>query len=701
MFAIGRARGHYRGWDEGVCRRANEGAGMRLGGKRCLICDCEGTMRLDAAALAGALGSATAPVVHHQLCRAQIESVRAAAAGGEPLLIGCTQEAPVFEEALEVAGQAPATFVNIRERAGWSEEGGEAGPKIAALLAEAAIEVPVAPTLTLASEGRCLVVGRGEVALDAAQRLASRLAVTLLLVADADLLPPRVTGFPIFRGQVRAATGHLGAFAVEIEGLAPAVPSSRRRLAFGPALEARGRLEADLVLDLGGGQPWFSAHAKRDGYLRADPGDPVGVEKALLEATGLVGEFEKPRYVAFHAELCAHARSRRTGCTRCLEQCPTGAIAPAGDHVGIDPHVCAGCGACAGVCPTGAATYAVPPAGTLIQRLRTLLGTYHEAGGKGPVLLMHEERHGGELVDAMARLGRGLPARVLPFAVTEIAQLGLETLAAAFAYGAEQVLVLAPPGKAGEIGGLEATVGYVQALLGGLGHGAERLRLLLEDDPEALEAALWGLPRLAAMPAGDFLPMGGKRELMRLALDQLHRAAPVAAEVVPMPAGAPFGTLVVDVEGCTLCLACVGACPTGALLDNPDKPMLRFLEEACVQCGLCRSTCPERVIRLEPRLAFGAEARTPRTIKEEEPALCLRCGKPFGTKASIERVVQKLAGRSWMFQTEAQIALMRMCDDCRVRSQLEAGDNPLAFGERPKPRTSEDYLREREPEGTA
>ena len=107
----------------------------------------------------------------------------------------------------------------------------------------------------------------------------------------------------------------------------------------------------------------------------------------------------------------------------------------------------------------------------------------------------------------------------------------------------------------------------------------------------------------------------------------------------PLPEGAPFGSLEVDVAGCTLCLACVGACPTGALLDNPDQPMLRFVEDACVQCGLCRSTCPEQVIRLEPRLDFTPAARMPRVIKEEEPAQCTRCGKAFGTRSSIERIV--------------------------------------------------------------
>jgi ferredoxin len=180
-----------------------------------------------------------------------------------------------------------------------------------------------------------------------------------------------------------------------------------------------------------------------------------------------------------------------------------------------------------------------------------------------------------------------------------------------------------------------------------------------------------------------------------LALQELHAAAPIQVDEIALPAGAPFGRVVVDVPGCTLCLACVGACPTGALVDNPERPELRFIEDACVQCGLCRSTCPENVISLEPRLNFADEARQPLVIKQEEPFECIRCGKPFGTRSSIEKIVEKLSAKHWMYQDSAAVDRLRMCDDCRVVVQFEAKDNPFAAAPRPRPRTTDDYLRER------
>jgi ferredoxin len=661
---------------------------------RILICSCEDTMPLDGAAVKRACRGAEV-LSAHQLCRAELDKFRAAAAGEVPLIVACTQEAPLFAE---VAGDTDVTYANIRETAGWSKDAQAAGPKMAALLAVAAEPTPGPAFVSLTSEGVILIYGCDEQAIAAGDLLKAHLDVTVLIKPPVAVAPQRVTDFPVVTGRICAAKGYLGAFELTVDGYAQPAPSSREVLRFGaPRDGAVSR--CDLVLDISGGAPLFTAADLRDGYLRADPGDPAAVLTAVLKARDLVGSFDKPRYVAFTDDLCAHSRSNIVGCTRCLDLCPTGAITPAGNHVAIDAYVCAGCGQCAAVCPTGAAAYALPPADVLMRKLRTLLTAYRDAGGREPpIVLIHDEAHGVPLIDALARFGDGLPANVLPVAVNEVTQVGLEAIAAAFAYGASAVRFLLRAKPRHDTSGLAKTLALAQPILAGLGFGRERAATIETDDPDALGEALRAIePADGAPRSASFLPVGGKRDVMRLALRELQRAAPAPVDVIALPAGAPFGAVEINVEGCTLCLACVAACPTGALGDNPERPMLRFSEDACVQCGLCKATCPEKVITLRPQLDFRAVTASARVLKEEEPFHCIRCNKPFGVKSTIERVLAKLEGKHWMFQNSAQrLDLIKMCEDCRVAAIAEQEFDPYAAPARPKARTTEDYLRERE-----
>lgn len=672
---------------------------MRLGAKRLLVCDCESTMPLDGDKLTKAcqaVGGEGDLQLNTQLCRSQLGTFQQAILGQDPILVACTQEAPLFEEvAAEDNPQAQVGFLNIRETAGWSEDAGAATPKIAALLAEAALELEPAPTVSFESEGTCLIYGRDSSALEAAQQLKAKLDVTLLLLPEAEaVVPPRVMDVPVFRGRITSAKGHLGAFAINVDGYAAARPSSRLELTFDLPRD-NAYSECDLILDLTGGAPLFTGHDRRDGYLRPDPGNPAAVQKAIFEIGDLTGEFEKPRYVKYDANICAHSRSRKTGCTRCLDVCPTGAITPAGDQVEIDPHVCGGCGMCASVCPTGAATYQLPAGNALFERLRSLLEAYHKAGGSDAVLLLHDGRHGEEMISLMARGGRGLPPHVIPFPLNEVTLIGFDFLSMAFAYGATQVALLVGPDKQGELEGLAGQIALAETVMEGLGHGGGRVTLLDELDPDAVEERLWALQSRSRPEPGSFLPMGGKRTRTMLALRHLHGTAPEPQDLLPLPKGAPFGRVKVDTDGCTLCLACVSACPTGAMQDDPDRPWLGFNEEACVQCGLCANTCPESVITLEPRLNFTEEARSAVKLNEAEPFNCIRCGKPFGVKNTIERIADQLGGKHWMFESNDAVERIMMCDDCRVVVHFEQ-PNPMAGPSRPITRTTDDYLRERE-----
>ena len=651
-------------------------------------------MPLDGAAVKRGCRGANV-LTARQLCRAELEKFRAAAAGEAPLIVGCTQEAPLFSE-LAQAGSADISYVNIRETAGWSKDADAAGPKMAALLAAAAEPAPDISFVSFNSEGVILIYGRDEQAIEAGNLLKDHLDVTVLIRPPAEVAPPRVTDFPVVKGAIRSATGHLGAFELTVDGYAQPAPSSRGTLSFAaPRDGAVSR--CDLMLDISGGAPLFTASDLRDGYLRADPADPAAVLKAVLRARDLVGSFDKPRYVAFTADLCAHSRSNIVGCTRCLDLCPTGAIAPAGDHVAIDAYVCAGCGQCAAVCPTGAAAYALPPADALMRKLRAQLTAYREAGGRRPLVLIHDDAHGVPLIDALARFGDGLPANVLPVAVNEVTQVGLEVIAAAFAYGASAVRFLLRAKPRHDIAGLAKTLALAEPILLGLGFGNGRVATIETDDPDALGEALRAIESGESAPRpASFLPVGDKRDVMRLALRELQRAAPAPVDVVALPQGAPFGAVEINVEGCTLCLACVSACPTGALGDNPERPTLRFAEDACVQCGLCKATCPEKVITLKPQLDFRAATATARVLKQEEPFHCIRCNKPFGVKSTIERVTAKLEGKHWMYKGSAQrLDVIKMCDECRVVVMTETDFDPYG-APRPKVRTTEDYLRERE-----
>jgi ferredoxin len=652
--------------------------------KRLLVCDCAGTMKIATDALARAAGAAKATACT-ALCRAEAARAQTAFESGDDVVIACGQEAAFFEDLADEFGAADRLLtVDIRDRAGWTDDK-DATPKQAALIAEALLARPATPAKTLVSEGVCLVYGAGEVALAAAVRLSDALAVTCMLSDAGEISAPPEGNFTLVRGRIAAAKGALGGFVLQIDRFAQLAPAGRGALGFEAPRDGASSA-CDVILDLSGGAALFPAPAKRDGYVRADPGDPLAVERAVFDTAQLVGEFEKPLHIRFDAAICAHSRASQQGCDRCLNVCPTGAILPDGDSVAIDADICAGCGACAAVCPSGAAAYDDPPVAHLFLRLRTLAGAYREAGGAAPRLLVHDETFGAEMIALAARHGRGLPADAIPLAVENVEGFGHAEALAAFGVGFTEVVVLASPRT--DHAALDPQVALAGALLSGAGWEAGRLRVIEPADPDALSDLLYG-ERPAAREFTPILPVGGRRDVTRLSVKAL---AGGTVDAIPLPEGAPYGATLVDTEACTLCLSCVSLCPSGALLDNEDKPQLRFQEDACLQCGICVSACPEDAITLAPQLNLSDAALSGQVLHEEEPFACIDCGALFGVKSTIERITEKLADKHWMFTNSDNAKLIQMCDNCRVNAQFRATDNPFAMGERPRVRTTQDWI---------
>jgi ferredoxin len=306
-------------------------------------------------------------------------------------------------------------------------------------------------------------------------------------------------------------------------------------------------------------------------------------------------------------------------------------------------------------------------------QIKQLLSAYRFAGGGDPCIVFHDGGRGRDLLCAAATEGPGLPARALPLEAWHVASVGLDILLPAIAYGASQVAVLAGPEEDPEyVRALREQMAIGEAVLAGLGYAGRHFELVQPADAASAEALFAALaPAQGVAVPATFVLSGDKRTAIEFAIEHLAKHAPRSADEIALPAGAAFGQVRVDAAKCTMCMSCVGACPSSALMDGVDKPQLKFLERNCVQCGLCAATCPEDAITLEPRLLLTPAVREARLLNETQPFHCVRCQKPFGTRQMVEAMLGRLAGHS-MFAGGEALKRLQMCADCRVVDMMQS-----------------------------
>jgi ferredoxin len=511
-----------------------------------------------------------------------------------------------------------------------------------ALAEVASMQIQPTGLVEYQSAGKVIVIG-SEDAMEFAPRLRQHdlRAEVLLLSGSAE---PGEVIIPV-GGRSIVIDGHMGAFTITLgeEGTAN--------------YEV---VKADLVLDLGA-EPLFTMTIKPPGYLVADSADETSLFEALNRLTDLVGTFEKPRYFEYDASICAHGGAGQTGCTLCLDACPTNAITSLADMMEVDPYLCQGGGVCAAVCPTSAIRYTYPSVADSLNRVRQVLKHYRLEGGCDPVVCFVSELDAQKIEE--------WPDSFIPIVIEELASVGMDVWLSALAYGASSVL-LVDGGSVPE--GLDAIlkeqVILTQSILEGMAYETEVVQYCTADELDKLN-----MHSMPAIKAAGFAGLNDKRQARYYAIDHLAQESKQLADEILLPASSPFGRIEVN-DNCTLCMACTSACPTMALHAGNEVPRLVFIEQNCVQCGLCDSACPEQAIQLHPRLLTdSSKRRASVVVNEESPFLCVTCGDAFATQSVITSILGRLSEHA-MFQSDRAKRRLMMCEDCRVVDVVQDTD---------------------------
>ena len=506
------------------------------------------------------------------------------------------------------------------------------------------------PPLTVVSHGRTLIIDTdARRAEECAARLDSQGLQCTAVLTKAGTMPGQGYWGPL-RADSLSVSGAFGGFSATA-----VVNGVRKPLAI---MFADKDLSFDLVLDLQP-EPSYAGELLPMGYY-ASWRDPSGLEGVLGELPQMRGRFVKPQFTAFLAGRCIHDRSRKRKCRCCIDVCPFGAIESLDRKINVNPYVCQGCGACALACPTNAVVLLEPSRRDLLEAVHRIVQAGWEDRDQPPALFISDREDPGEAADD----------RLIHFTAAQIGHVSLELLLAALVSGAGTISVACgSQNPAGICKAVERQVQMAGAVLQGLGMPADVVRFSGDGNIESARPVLPVCP-----PSRDALVAADKRTGVRLAVQYLYEQSGAKQPVLPMPEGSPFGTVAVDPVRCTLCMACAVACPAGALMAGGDTPRLTFVESRCHQCGLCRDSCPEQAMRLEPRiLCDPAAVENPVVLREVEPFRCVVCGAPFATQAIVNRMQEKLTGH-WMYANERQRKRLQMCHICRTRDALKSED---------------------------
>ncbi|MEE4241872.1 MAG: 4Fe-4S binding protein [Desulfopila sp.] len=356
--------------------------------------------------------------------------------------------------------------------------------------------------------------------------------------------------------------------------------------------------------------------------------------------------------VCHNNSICQYSGRLGTGCARCVDSCPHQALSRNERGIAIDHIRCRECGNCIAVCPTGAMQNGYFSDEVLLQYLHRI------GAGRQRNLIIGDEHS----LHLLWWLKRGTPSENTLFLEYPTVQaLSLFHFLLFFSAGYQRITVLQGENESGNttlLREIEKGNAVISSLFG------------LQDcvnsiDPSKYQGEGGGTER--PHPLRSFhIPQTFKNRRAALVDILQHMLAAAGKDLDVRAMSSDFLSVTCDDANCTQCLACLNECRTSALQADEENLSLTYNGGLCVGCGVCVEVCPENVLSMAANTRISEQFLQRKSIAQAEAAKCKRCGAIFGTRKSLDRVMEILSSRESV-NTEH----FEYCSTCRVVKLFE------------------------------
>lgn len=355
--------------------------------------------------------------------------------------------------------------------------------------------------------------------------------------------------------------------------------------------------------------------------------------------------FEYRNFIVYDEKMCDFHHRRTEICAKCAQICPKVAIlANLEKNELVFSHIdCVNCGKCVSICPTGAIDFALMTR----ECFDEVTNLY-----KNTAVLMLDEN-----CDLSQEIS--LPSGVLPLIIEQFGFVDYSHFMTLLCKSAHSIVVYAQNSFINQ-----DSVDFINEIFM---RKFSKQAIFVARNLSQLQAAFSQISAFDAIIVPNLKQF--KRENFAAQLKILAKNDDFS--IIKTPKSIEYAEISVNQDTCTLCLSCVVACNTGALIADSMDNSLKFNPSLCTSCAYCVKSCAENdtIFIKTGEISLNKMFFEYKILARDELFKCICCNKEFATKKSIQKVANAI--KPLFKGDDLRIKTLYCCSDCKAKMMIE------------------------------